>query len=201
MIIYQVTSWATFFRGDTEIWSVFTLSSDMTIESRILFLYSTAKSQYSLSLYKNHQILIIKIIESWQGVWLKISPSGPDTGGGVHAFRPRPPTLRGFEKKNKTGHLYLFHFIVFLCTLKWQVTQKFHLFEGFPPSVQEFFVCQITCTFKRLSPRLFWFKITQCVPFLHIFERFCGFLIKKGTHCEILNLNNRRLGRLKVHVI
>ena len=36
---------------------------------------------------------------------------------------------------------------------------------------------------------------------LHIFERFCGFLIKKGTHCDILNLNNRRLMRLKVHVI
>ena len=36
---------------------------------------------------------------------------------------------------------------------------------------------------------------------LHIFDRFCGFLIQKGTHCEILHLNNRRLMRLKVHVI
>ena len=32
-------------------------------------------------------------------------------------------------------------------------------------------------------------------------SRFCGFLIKKGTNCEILNLNNRRLVRLKVHII
>jgi len=38
-------------------------------------------------------------------------------------------------------------------------------------------------------------------PFLHIFDRFCGFLIEKGTNCAILNLNNRRLGHLKVHVI
>ena len=56
-------------------------------------------------------------------------------------------------------------------------------------------------TFKRTSLRLFRFKISQCVPFLHIFDWFCGFLIKKGTHCEILNLDNRRLVLLKVHVI
>ena len=40
---------------------------------------------------------------------------------------------------------------------------------------------------------LFRFKISQFVPFLHIFDTFCGFLIKKRSHFEILNLNNRRL--------
>ena len=33
-------------------------------------------------------------------------------------------------------------------------------FVGFPPSVRDF---------------------SQFVPFLHIFDRFCGFYIKKGT--------------------
>ena len=60
--------------------------------------------------------------------------------------------------------------------------------------------CYITCTFKRSSLRLFRFKISQLVPFLHIFDGFCGFLIQRGTHCEIFNLNNRRLVRLKVRV-
>ena len=32
---------------------------------------------------------------------------------------------------------------------------------------------------------------------LQIFDRFCGFFYQ---NCEILNLNNRRLGRLKAHV-
>ena len=36
---------------------------------------------------------------------------------------------------------------------------------------------------------------------MHIFDRFYGFLIKKGAYCEILNLINRRLVRLKVHII
>ena len=44
-------------------------------------------------------------------------------------------------------------------------------------------------------------KFRNFVPFLHIFDRFCGFLNKKGKNCEILNLNNWRLVRLKVHVI
>ena len=64
-----------------------------------------------------------------------------------------------------------------------------------------------------ISTRLFFFKnmyarvsgyvdlnFTIC-PLLHISDRFCRFLFKKGTNCAILNLNNRRLRRLKVHVI
>ena len=43
-------------------------------------------------------------------------------------------------------------------------------------------------------------KFHNLSPFLHIFNRFFGFLIKKGTHFEILNLNNWTV-RLKVHVI
>ena len=64
-------------------------------------------------------------------------------------------------------------------------------------STRLFFV--ISCTFKRPSLRLFRFKILQFVPTLHIFDRFCGFSIQKGTNCAISNISNRRLGRLKVH--
>ena len=78
--------------------------------------------------------------------------------------------------------------------LGWTTLKSLIFFVGFFPSVQDFFVCY-KCTFKR-SLRLFRFKISQFVPFLHFFDRFCGFLIKQGTHCEILNLNNRRLVRL-----
>ena len=70
-------------------------------------------------------------------------------------------------------HLYRILFKI-KKSLKWLVTQKFNFFVGFPYSVQDF---------------------------LHIFDRFCGFLIKKGTNCGILNINNRWLMRLKVHVM
>ena len=76
------------------------------------------------------------------------------------------------------------------------VTQKLIFFCKVSPIRTRLF-CFITCTFKRTSLRLFRFKITQCFPFLHIFVRFFGFLIKKGTNCEILNPNNRRLVRFK----
>ena len=33
------------------------------------------------------------------------------------------------------------------------------------------------------------------------FGGFLGVLMQKGTNCEILNLNNKRLWHLKVHVI
>ena len=33
------------------------------------------------------------------------------------------------------------------------------------------------------------------------FSGFLGVFMQKGTHCEILKLNNQRLGRLKIHVI
>ena len=68
--------------------------------------------------------------------------------------------------------------------LKWLFTQKCYFFVGLPPSVQYFFV-----------------KWTLFVPFLHIFDRFCGFLIQRGTNCAIFNINNWRLERLKIHVI
>ena len=71
------------------------------------------------------------------------------------------------------------------------------LFLGFPPSVQDFFVIKQGLLNARVSGNL----DLKFVPFLHIFDGFCGFLIQKGTNCEILNLNNRRLGRLKVHII
>ena len=61
---------------------------------------------------------------------------------------------------------------------------KIDFFVGFPLSVQDFFCL------KLRSLRLFWFKISQFVPFLHVFDRFCGFVTKKGTNCEILHLNN-----------
>ena len=67
-------------------------------------------------------------------------------------------------------------------------------------SVQDFFVIY-SCNFKSPSIRIFRFKFSQFVPFLHVFDGFWGFSIKKGTHCEILNLKNWRLVRLKVHVI
>ena len=41
-------------------------------------------------------------------------------------------------------------------------------------------IFKVTGTFKRPSLRLFKFKISQFVPFLHFFDRFCGFLIQKG---------------------
>ena len=74
---------------------------------------------------------------------------------------------------------------------------KIKLFVGFPPSV---LFCYITCTFKRISHRLFRFKISQCVPFLIKNPQNISKISKKGTNCEILNLNNRRPVRLKVHV-
>ena len=58
-----------------------------------------------------------------------------------------------------------------------------------------------TQTFKRKSLRLFRFKISQSVPFLIKNQQNLPKICKKGTNCEILNLNNERLGRLKVHVI
>ena len=84
----------------------------------------------------------------------------------------------------------------FLNALKWLVTQKFDFFCRVSPISTRLF-WNITCTFKRPSLRLFRFKIWQFVPFFH---RFCGFLFKRGTNCEILNLNNRRLVLLKVYV-
>ena len=76
---------------------------------------------------------------------------------------------------------------------------KIKKFVGFPPSKR--LVCYITYTFKRTSLRLFKFNISQCVPFWNKNPQNLSKICKKGTNCEILNLNSRRLGRLKVHVI
>ena len=65
---------------------------------------------------------------------------------------------------------------------------KFNFFVGFSPSVQDFF-CYITC------------PISQFVPFSIKNPRNLSKICKKGTNCENLNLNNRKLGRLNVHVI
>ena len=54
---------------------------------------------------------------------------------------------------------------------------------------------------KRPSLRLFRFKIAQCVPLWIKNPQKLSKICKKGTNCEILNQNNRRLERLKVHVI
>ena len=55
--------------------------------------------------------------------------------------------------------------------------------------------CCITCIVKRLSLRLFRFKISQVSPFAwkHLKIR------QKGTNCKISNLKNRRW--LEIHVI
>ena len=74
---------------------------------------------------------------------------------------------------------------------------KIVFFVGFPHQYKTFF-CYITCTFKRTSLLLFRFKISQCIPFwvknLQNLSKTC----KKGTNCEILILNYRRHGRLKL---
>ena len=44
------------------------------------------------------------------------------------------------------------------------------------------------CMVLGMSLQLFKFKISQFVPFLHIFDRFRWFLIHKRTNCEIWNL-------------
>ena len=93
------------------------------------------------------------------------------------------------------------HFIdemqgVYFSLSDWSLKKKF---VGFPPSAQDF-LQYIKCTFKR-SLRLFRFKILKFVPFLIKNPQNISKICKKGTHSEILNLNNRRLMRLKVHVI
>ena len=61
--------------------------------------------------------------------------------------------------------------------------------------------CYITCSFKRTSLRLFRFEIAQFFPFWIENPQNLSEMCKKGSNCQILNQNNRRLGRLKVHVI
>ena len=61
--------------------------------------------------------------------------------------------------------------------------------------------CNITCTFKSTSLRLFRFKISQIVLFRIKIPQNLSKICIKGTNCDILNLNYRRLGRLKVHAI
>ena len=75
--------------------------------------------------------------------------------------------------------------LLLTCSLTWLVTQKWNFSVGFPSSIStRLFVSYITCTLKRPSLHFFRFKISKCFPFLHIFDRFRGFLIKKGT-CHI----------------
>ena len=84
-------------------------------------------------------------------------------------------------------------------SIKWLVTQKRHFFVGFPHIISTRIVCYIKCTFKRTSLWLRRFKISR-VPFLIEDLQNVSKICKKGTNCENLNLNKRRLLRLKVHV-
>ena len=66
-------------------------------------------------------------------------------------------------------------------------------------SRQDFF--HITCTFKRASLRILDLKFHKVSPFLIKNPQNLSKIFQKRTHCEILNLNNQILGRLKVNVI
>ena len=94
--------------------------------------------------------------------------------------------------------IVLFEIGSILNILKWLVTQKSNFVVGFPPSVQDFF-CYITLTFKRTS--YLDLKFHNLSPFWLEIPQNLSKIFKKGTNCEILYLINRRLGRLKVHVI
>ena len=74
-------------------------------------------------------------------------------------------------------------------------TQKLYFFVGFPPSMQDFFVKHVPLN-ARVSGYLD-LKSNFLIKNPQNLSKIC----KKGTHCEILNLNNRRLGRLMVYVI
>ena len=80
--------------------------------------------------------------------------------------------------------------------LKWLRLLKFFFCRVSPISARLF--CYIACTCKRSSLRLFRFKFHNVTPFWFKIRKSIE-NIKKGTNCEILNLNNRRIGRLKVH--
>ena len=77
--------------------------------------------------------------------------------------------------------------------LKWLVTKKIKFFCRVSPISTRPYLLNNEPLIARVSGYFIRF-----VPFLHIFDRF---LIEKGTIFAILNLNNWRLGRLKVHVI
>ena len=82
----------------------------------------------------------------------------------------------------------------------WLVNQKLNsLSRVYPISTRLF--CYVTRTFKRMSLRLFRFKISQFVPFWIKNPQNPLKICKNGTNCEILILCNRRLARLKVHVV
>ena len=65
------------------------------------------------------------------------------------------------------------------------VTQIFYFFVGFPPSVQDFFFCKMTYTFKRPSLQLFRFQTAQFVPFWIKNPQNLSKICKKGSNCEI----------------
>ena len=66
----------------------------------------------------------------------------------------------------------------------------------FHPSVQDFFAIKNVSLNARVSGYLD-FKFNNLSPF----GGFLGVFMQKGANCEVLNLNNRRLGRLKIPVI
>ena len=97
--------------------------------------------------------------------------------------------LKGRNNQN----IYLYH-------LKVTGHSKIEFFCRVSPISTRLF-CYTTFTFKRTSLWLFRSKISQLVPFWIKNPQNLSEICKKGTNCEILNLNNWRLGRLKVHVM
>ena len=99
------------------------------------------------------------------------------------------------------AHYCNVHACICTCMLNIRQSDYGHSnFLGFPPAISTRLFCYISCKFKRPSLRYYldW-KFHILSPFcICIFDRFFGFLIQKGTNCETLNLNNRRLLRLKV---
>ena len=83
---------------------------------------------------------------------------------------------------------------------KWLVTQKLNFSCRVSPISTRLF-CYVACTFKSTSDRLFKLKISQCVSFLMKNQQNLLKICKKGTNCEIFNLDNQRLRCLKVQVM
>ena len=90
-------------------------------------------------------------------------------------------------------HVLFFPFIL----LKWLVTQKIDKICRVYPINTRLFFWFITCTFKRRVSSYFDLELINLSLFAwkHLKIR------QKGSNWSILNLNDRRLGRLKVNII
>ena len=89
-----------------------------------------------------------------------------------------------------------FQFWMFLLTLILKVTaQKFNFLQSFP-QYQTFFVCYKHVSLNVRVSVYLDLKFQNLSPFAWKHHK----IRQKGTNCEILKLNNRRLRRLKIHV-